>query len=384
MAEDVTNRGHENYQHHRAHSRRQPGVHSRRGLDPAKVQECKPHRKNNFPAPVRDRRSKFMRLSRAPDHANQWIHNVIHHHAPTRHIPNRRVDLLSHIRERRSRARIRPRHAPVTDGRKKHSHHGNQNCRNYVAPAAIAQRSERGHRRNRLQHDHPVQNQIPQCKRPPQPGRRRGYRRRFRAQALVLSTQHRLSRALLNRFKRRHSVGIPSARQAQNFRPASFFSSPCDTGPPPCSVSPNSANPSPPPPKRTRRSAWWPIISELLRSKSPLSPLSTCVAASSPAVKNASSPLASRFSFARSPRSQIKIPRTSLQSFVITVILAPAPRKFCAIISRGLRSPLRKSQESMPPSRNSAALPKSKPFSSTPSNASLPPKPNISSKSPPA
>ncbi len=117
MTEDVANRGHKNNHHDRAHPCGQPGVHSRGSLDPAKVQKRKRHRKKNLPAPGGDGRSKFVRLPRAPDHANQWIHDVVHHHAPTRHIPDGRVDLLRHIRERRPRARVRSRHATIAPQR---------------------------------------------------------------------------------------------------------------------------------------------------------------------------------------------------------------------------------------------------------------------------
>src|SRR6266851_6704897 len=319
MAEDVTNRGHENYHHHRAHSRRQPGVHSRRGLDPAKVQECKPHRKNNFPAPVRDRRSKFMRLSRAPDHANQWIHNVIHHHAPTRHIPDRRVDLLRHIRERRPRARVRSRHPTIADGGKKHGHHGDQECGHHVAAAAIAQRAKGRHRRHRLQHDHSVENQIPKRKRPPQPRRGANHNACFAAHVLLIQSfqiapilcEHRAS------SKRK----VPSSI---------CFITPCDTGPPPCFASPNSANSSPPPPKKMKKSAFWPATCAALPSRKPHSLHSICVVAFFLAVRNASSPSASRFSFALSLPSQKIVPRNSPRSFAVTATSARALRKSCA------------------------------------------------------
>ncbi len=99
MAEDVSNRADEDHYHYGAHSRGQARVYSRRSLDPPKIQQRKRHRENDFPAPIGYRRCKLVRLARAPNYAYQWIHDVIHHHAPTGHIPDRRMDFLRHVCE---------------------------------------------------------------------------------------------------------------------------------------------------------------------------------------------------------------------------------------------------------------------------------------------
>ena len=169
VPKNVANGGHKDEHHHRAHSRGQPGVDARRSFDALQIQQCEHDRKKNLPAPDGNSGRKFVRLSRAPNGADQWIHDVIHDHAPTGDVPGRRMNLLRHISESGARARVDGRHLAVAERRAQHRHHGDQDRRNYVPVSAIAQRSKRRHWRNRLQHNRAVQNQIPQRERPPQP-----------------------------------------------------------------------------------------------------------------------------------------------------------------------------------------------------------------------
>ena len=116
-----------------------------------------------------------MGLPGAPDGADQRIHDVVHHHAPSRDVPRGWMNFLSDVGKSRTCARINARHSPIADCRRQHRHHSDQNRGYNMAASTIAQSSERGHRRHRLKHNHAVQNQIPQLQRSPQARRTGGF-----------------------------------------------------------------------------------------------------------------------------------------------------------------------------------------------------------------
>ena len=167
-----------------AHRRSHPRVYARRRLNAAYVQQRKNTRKENLPSPYRKARGKVMGLLRAPDRADKWIEHVVHHHAPPRNVSCGGMNFLGHIREGRTSARIGACHASVADPREQHAHHGNENGCDHVAMTAIAERAERGHWRHRLNHNHAVQNQVPERQSAPQTWR--GARRAFLAHAILL------------------------------------------------------------------------------------------------------------------------------------------------------------------------------------------------------
>ncbi len=105
-----------------------------------------------------------------PDDADHGIEHVVHHHAPSRDIAERRVDLLADVSERRARAGIGTGHAAIADGGKQHGHHRNENRGDHMAMTAIAEHAEYGHGRNRLNDDDAIENQVPKSKRAPQAG----------------------------------------------------------------------------------------------------------------------------------------------------------------------------------------------------------------------
>ena len=122
------------------------------------------------------------------------------------------MNLLRHIRKRRSRARIRSRHPPIADARKQHRHHSDQDRRDHMPMPAVAEHPKYRHRRHRLDHDHAVQNQVPQRQRPPQPRRRAIHHRRFTAHWGILLAN---SRVLLPSTKR---CILSAFRHARSFR----------------------------------------------------------------------------------------------------------------------------------------------------------------------
>ena len=114
-----------------------------------------------------------MGLLADPDDADHRIQQVIHHHAPSGDVAERRIDLLSDVGEGGTRAGISPRHAPVTDRGEQHCHHRDQDRRDHVSVAAIAEHAEYRHRRDRLNHDDAVKDEVPKSQSPPKTRGRR-------------------------------------------------------------------------------------------------------------------------------------------------------------------------------------------------------------------
>src|SRR5437763_12925989 len=81
------------------------------------------------------------------------------------------MNLLRHISECGACARVNTRYFAVTEGGAEHCHHCDQDRGYDVSAPAIAQRSKRRHRRDRLKHNRAIQKQIPQGKRALQPWR---------------------------------------------------------------------------------------------------------------------------------------------------------------------------------------------------------------------
>ncbi len=157
VPKDVANRRYKYQDNHTAHHRRQSRVNTCGGLDALQIQQRENHRKEYFPTPHRHRRCEYVRLPSAPYRANQRIHDVVHHHAPPGDVPHGRMNFPRHVSECRTRARVNPRHSPVTDRRGEHGHHGDEDRCDYVTAPAVAQRSKRGHGCDRLKHDNPVE-----------------------------------------------------------------------------------------------------------------------------------------------------------------------------------------------------------------------------------
>ena len=80
------------------------------------------------------------------------------------------MNFLRNVGKRRARAGIRARHASVADAGEEHGDHGNQDRGDDMSVAAFGEHAEYGHRRDRLNHDHAVQNQIPERERAAQAG----------------------------------------------------------------------------------------------------------------------------------------------------------------------------------------------------------------------
>jgi len=168
IPQDVARRDHKENCNHHAHSRCQRRVHPSRGLHSLDVQQRKHQRKEDRPRPVRHARRKHVRLLAAPDGADDRIEHVIHHHAPASDVTKRGIDFLADVGEGRAGTGIGARHAAIADGGEQHCHHGDQDRRNDVPVSAVAEHTKHRHRRDRLNHDHSIQNQVPKGKRAPQ------------------------------------------------------------------------------------------------------------------------------------------------------------------------------------------------------------------------
>jgi hypothetical protein len=78
------------------------------------------------------------------------------------------MQFLSDVGERGAGARVRARHASVADRRQEHGAHADQNRGDDVAAGFLADDAVNAHRRNRLDQDDAVEDQIPQRERPPE------------------------------------------------------------------------------------------------------------------------------------------------------------------------------------------------------------------------
>jgi hypothetical protein len=83
-----------------------------------------------------------MRLLADPDNADHGIQKIIHDHAPTSYIAQRRINLLPNVGEGGTRAGVHSRHASIADGGEKHRNHGDENRGHNVAPAAVTEDAE--------------------------------------------------------------------------------------------------------------------------------------------------------------------------------------------------------------------------------------------------
>ncbi len=172
MAKNVAGRGDDDDANDRAHRNGHYGVDACGCLDSADIQQRKNDGEENFPAPDRDARRERVCLLRAPDRANQRIEHVIHHHAPSGDVAEPGMNFLRDVGERRTRAGIRARHAAVADAGEEHRHHRDENRGNDVPASTLAENAENRHRRDRLDDDHAVQNQIPKRECAPETGSR--------------------------------------------------------------------------------------------------------------------------------------------------------------------------------------------------------------------
>ena len=168
---NVADRIPEKCQNHRSHDGAERGVDARRSFYAAQVKHGKQPRENQRPNQPRIRNLKLrpaQQIShglRAPDGANQRVDHVIHGHAPASDVAERRMQLAPYIRVRRPRAGIHPRHAAVAHGRKNHGDHRDQNGRDHVSLAGVAEYAISGHGRRGLNDDDAVKNQVPKRER---------------------------------------------------------------------------------------------------------------------------------------------------------------------------------------------------------------------------
>ena len=167
--------GNEDCNHDHSHQQRHGRVNPRRGLDAADVQQSEDNDEENLPNPSGNARGELVCLACAPYRADEWVEHVVHHHAPAGHESHRRVHFLGNVSESGSGAGVSARHPAVTDAGEQHRNHGNQDCRDHVSAAAIAEHAKHRHGRDRLNDDDAVENQIPKGQRPPK-ARRSGSR----------------------------------------------------------------------------------------------------------------------------------------------------------------------------------------------------------------
>ena len=114
-----------------------------------------------------------MGLLADPDNADHRIQHVIHHHAPSGNVAESGVDFLSNVSKSRSGAGIGSSHPPITDRGKQHGHHRDQDRRDHMAVAAVAQHAEHRHGRDWLNHDDAVKDEVPKSESSPQARGRR-------------------------------------------------------------------------------------------------------------------------------------------------------------------------------------------------------------------
>ena len=162
VSTDIAGGGHEEDRHHRSHARCQSRVDARGSLDSLDIEQRENRAKKDCPSPVRHARGEDVRLLGAPDDADHRIQHVIHHHAPSGHVAESRIDLLPHVRERRTGAWVRARHASIAKGGEQHGHHGNQQRGNNMSAAALTEHAEDRHGRGGLDYDNAVKDQVPQ------------------------------------------------------------------------------------------------------------------------------------------------------------------------------------------------------------------------------
>ena len=103
-----------------------------------------------------------MSLLAAPNDADHRIQHVVHPHAPSGYVAERRIDLLPDVGESGACTRVRPRHAPIAESGKQHRHHGDQDGRDHVAAPTVTEHTKYRHWRDRLNDDNSVQNQVAQ------------------------------------------------------------------------------------------------------------------------------------------------------------------------------------------------------------------------------
>jgi hypothetical protein len=133
-------------------------VHAGGSLHALNVQRRKNQREEKRPYTVRDTGRENVCLLANPDNADHRIQEIIHHHAPTRNVAQRGVDLLSNVSEGGPCAGIRSGHASIADRGEQHRDHGNENRGDYVAAPAVAEHAKHRHRRDRLDDDNAVKN----------------------------------------------------------------------------------------------------------------------------------------------------------------------------------------------------------------------------------
>ena len=97
-----------------------------------------------------------------PDHANNWIHYVIEHHAPAGEIARRRMNFATDISVGRAGAGISIGHSSIAKRSEQHRHHSDQNERDHVAVGFVVGHAEQWHRGRRLNQDDAIQHQSGQ------------------------------------------------------------------------------------------------------------------------------------------------------------------------------------------------------------------------------
>jgi hypothetical protein len=81
------------------------------------------------------------------------------------------MQFAPHIGISRTRAGIHTRHASITHGRENHGDHGDQNRRDHMSLAGVAENSICRHGRGGLDDDDAVKDQVPKRERAAKPGR---------------------------------------------------------------------------------------------------------------------------------------------------------------------------------------------------------------------
>ena len=165
----VANRQPYEKQHHHRHACQQNLVGPRRRLHPRQIQhrhdpgnQCGPCDVGNL------RQVALMQSGRDPDGVDERLQQVVENHRPARQKSQMRIEAPAHIRIRRARSRIQRTHASIADRGDQHGEQGDQDDGDEVTVRKFLRHAVQRHRRNRLDQNDAVKNQIPKRERTPQ------------------------------------------------------------------------------------------------------------------------------------------------------------------------------------------------------------------------
>ena len=154
---------------HDAHSQGEQRIHAAGGSYGAQIEQREQNDKRDSPRRIGHTGHDILRGRAAPDGADDRVKQIVHEHGPTNNIAQQRVQFLANIGVGGAGAGVNTGHAPIAEGGKEHSHHGDEDGGDHVAAGNIADHAVNAHGRRRLDDDNAIHHQMPQLERPAQP-----------------------------------------------------------------------------------------------------------------------------------------------------------------------------------------------------------------------